>query len=148
MKRFRLAAWATVVGLGLASGCSTFGGGSSSGSGSPGFFSRLFHRNNNCEMGCPCDMGCCGSSGFGGFGGCCGPGGDGGPMVMDPWSGGMPSGVGGLPPGAVAGPGPGALTGPGPGTLAPEGGVPTLAPPPRIAPQAQPFPAGPVGRAK
>lgn len=134
MKRFRLAAWATVVGLGLASGCSTFGGGSNSGS--PGFFSRLFHRNNNCDMGCPCDMGC-GSSGFGG---CCGPGGEGGPMVMDPWSGGVPQGAGGLPPGAI--------TGPAPGGLAPEGGVPQLAPPPRIAPQAQPFPAGPVGRAK
>jgi hypothetical protein len=133
MKRFRLAAWATVVGLGLVSGCSTMGGGS--GSNGNGFFSRLFHRNNNCDVGCPCDVGC-GS----GFGGCCGPTCEGGPMVMDPWSGGAP---GAYPPGAVGGPPPGAL--------APQTAVPPLAPAPPFTgpvPQAQPQPAGPVSRAK
>jgi hypothetical protein len=131
MKRFRLAAWATLVGLGLTSGCSTFGNGcgSSCGGTSSGFFSRLFHRNNNCcEAGCPCDMG--------GFGGCCGPTCDGGPMVMDPWSGAVP---------------PGAAGGPVPGGLAPQTGVPPLAPTPPFTapvPQAQPMPAGPVSRAK
>ena len=119
MKRFRLAAWATLVGLGLTSGCSTFGCNGYSGN---GFFSRLFHRNAACDVGCPCDMGC-------------GPTCDGGPMVMDPWAGGVPPVAGGPPPGA-------------PGGLAPEAGVPPLAPPPRVAPQAQPFSAGPVGRAK
>ena len=128
MQRFRLAAWATVVGLGLVSGCSTMGGGYSSGN---GFFSRLFHRNTACEVGCPCDMG-------GGFGGCCGPTCDGGgPMVMDPWSGAMP---------------PGAVGGPPPGTLTPQPVVPPLAPTPAPftapVPQAQPMPAGPVSRAK
>jgi hypothetical protein len=127
MKRFRLAAWATVVGLGLTSGCSTFGNGSCS---SPGFFSRLFHRNTVCDVGCPCDMGS-------GFGGCCGPTCDGGPMVMDPWSGAVP---------------PGAMGGPAPGGFAPQTTMPPLAPtPPFTAPvpqQAQPQPAGPVSRAK
>jgi hypothetical protein len=143
MKRFRLAAWATLVGLGLTSGCSTFGNSSNCGGSSSGFFSRLFHRNNNncCEVGCPCDMGC-GS----GFGGCCGPTCDGGgPMVMDPWSGGMP---GGMPPGAFP---PGAVGGPMPGGMAPQTGVPPLASPPPFTPpvpQAQPSPAGPVSRAK
>jgi hypothetical protein len=131
MKRFRLAAWATVVGLGLVSGCSTFGNGGV-GSGN-GFFSRLFHRNNACcEVGSPCDMGCGGS----GFGGCCGPTCDGGPMGLDPWSGAVP---------------PGALGGPAPGALVPQPAVPPLATPgPFTAPvpQAQPTPAGPVSRAK
>jgi hypothetical protein len=140
MKRFRLAAWATVVGLGLVSGCSTFGNGGGSGN---GFFSRLFHRNNACcEAGLPCDMGCCG----GGFGGCCGPTCDGGPMVMDPWSGGVPPGA--YPPGAYP---PGAVGGPAPGAPVPQTGVPPLATPPPFTPpvpQAQPMPAGPVSRAK
>jgi hypothetical protein len=138
MKRFRLAAWATLVGLGLASGCSSLGGGSSGGS-NDGFFSRMFHRN-RCDVGCPCDIGC------GGLGGCCGPTCDGGPMVMDPWS-------GAVPPGAMGGFAPGALTPqPGPGALAPQTGVPPLAPTPgpftAPVPQAQPLPAGPVSRAK
>jgi hypothetical protein len=102
MTRFRLAAPALILGLGLLSGCCSVGNGE--------ILSRLgFGRR------CPCET--CGSGpvAFEGpdlGGGCCANGGAGGPMILAPGEG------------------------------------PTLAPPPRLAPEAQPIPAGPTSLSK
>ena len=105
MIRFRLAAPALVLALGLLSGCCSVGNGQ--------ILSRLGfgHR-------CPCEANGTGPVAY-----------EGGPEICD---------------GCAAG---GAAAG-GPMILAPSEGPPMMAPPPRIAPEAQPIPAGPTSLSK
>lgn len=141
MNRLRSTTWAVLAGLGLLSGCSSFG--SSSGQGT-GWFSRLMHRNSTCDCemvgfggmsgGCGCGMGGCG------IGGCC----DGGPDL------GVPDGSPMMMPGGGAPLGGATFPGAGPGPMLPPAVTPnTIGPMPNLtvpSPQAAPLPAGPSSR--
>ncbi len=132
MNRLRLAAWATVAGLGVVSGCANPCG---PGCGRLG----LFHRHAEC---CPptCEAGACP--------GCEGPLlGDGGPVLGGQYPIDAGSGVPIVPqPGPIQ-PGPVVP----PGTL-PPGAVPgqPISPPDRLlpVPNATPVPAGPTSRSR
>ncbi len=147
MNRLRLAAWATVAGLGLVSGCASPCGG-----GPLGRFG-LFHRQPEC---CPsCSPGCAPA---------CGPGGCGvgeGPLLGDAGPGIVPSD--GIPLDAGSGvpiiPQPGPFQQVPPQGILPPGGpppgtLPPAAPPPPApdrllpVPQATPVPANPSSRAR
>jgi hypothetical protein len=151
MTRFRLASLAAVAGLGLMSGCASFGCGDPC---HPGLLTRLGlrHRAPEC-CGCPCPCAaalpvtpdCCAGGFAGGYGGdCCGggfcggvpgyagagafPGG--GPFIpVSP--GAVPEMAPGLPPGAIT-------------TVPPPGALPPPAEgPPRLAPVPAPVPPMP-----